>query len=254
MWSPSLILDIKNILGRRRTAQHSIVINTFGDMYGIRKLSCNGTIKISYTNTLGVPMVDTYNDLVNASISFNNYPGKVYIDGDVTLFEDEWFLAIDGIDVSRCEGLKSLTISTQQVHSLDVSRNLELTHLQCNALEEITLGVLPNLINLLIPNCPLTDIDLSGLENLGLLNIIGTGLTELDISNNTHLTTLYCNNVAALSTIRCIANNNSVATAIAQLIQQNSGLGGTVYCNSTDAYYSVIETAANTYGWTIEQL
>ena len=81
-----------------------------------------------------------------------------------------------------------------------------------------------------------------------------SALQELNVSANTALTSLTCTGCSKAEIIFAIATNNTVATAIANLITANAALMGTVYANSADTYYSTIETAAQGAGWTIAPL
>ena len=80
------------------------------------------------------------------------------------------------------------------------------------------------------------------------------GLTALDLSTNTALTSLNCYNCPAIDSIKYGAENEDVATSIADLITANAALKGTVYTDSNGEFYSTIADEATSAGWTIAQL
>ena len=98
--------------------------------------------------------------------------------------------------------------------------------------------------------------DLDTRENKILMSIacIQCKLTALDVSANTALTLLSCDSNQTLISISYPATNENVSTAIASAITAATSTTGTVYTDSAGAYYSTIETAATTKGWTIEQI
>ena len=57
----------------------------------------------------------------------------------------------------------------------------------------------------------------------------------------------------SVSIIKCKADNQIVCNGIAAAISYSNETG-TLYTDSTGAYYSTLETAATAKGWTIEQL
>ena len=81
-----------------------------------------------------------------------------------------------------------------------------------------------------------------------------SALQELNLSANTALTQLNCGSCYKIIGISYPATNDDVSTAIAGAITGATADDGTVYTDSAGAYYSTIETAANSKGWTIEQL
>ena len=112
------------------------------------------------------------------------------------------------------------------------------------AVEEIDLSMQAYLISAKIKN--------TALQNLNCSNC--PALATLDLSTNTALQALDCSNCPALAEIKYAAGNEDVSTAIAQAITDATADNGTVYTDSAAAYYSTIETAATTKGWTIEQI
>ena len=98
-------------------------------------------------------------------------------------------------------------------------------------------------------------LDVSNNKNLKKLSIaLNENIEELDLAANTQLQTLDCNSCTGLTSISYPATNSNVSTAIASAITVATATDGTVYTDSAGAYYSTIETAATTKGWTIEQI
>ena len=79
-------------------------------------------------------------------------------------------------------------------------------------------------------------------------------ITEINISQNTLLESFDGHNCGAIKTIYALAQNETVAQGVAGMITTSAVDTGTVYVNSTDPYYSVIDTAAQMSSWTISPL
>ena len=164
------------------------------------------------------------------------------------------------LDVNGCIALTTLNCSyCSALTALDLSKNTALTELVCSGCSALTaLDMSKNtaLTTLDCSSCSvLTAIDLS--KNTALTTLwcgSCSALTALDVSKNTALTELGCSGCSKLVSISYPATNEDVATAIAGAITEADAADGTVYTDSAGAYYSTIETAATTKGWTIEQL
>ena len=81
-----------------------------------------------------------------------------------------------------------------------------------------------------------------------------TDLQTLDISKSLVLLTLLCSGCTGLKTIYVRSDSSSTATAVADAITAADAADGTVYTNADGDYYTTIETAATTKGWTIKPL
>ena len=194
----------------------------------IQSLTCARQIVIESIKN-GAPVVQTYSDLQAAMVDIEaDAETIVTIRGYVKelLFTeynddpdiDDWegCFDIDTLDVSNNKNLKKLSIAlNENIEELDLAANTQLQTLDCNS-------------------C--------------------TGLTSLDLAANTQLQTLDCNSCTGLTSISYPATNSNVSTAIASAITVATATDGTVYTDSAGAYYSTIETAATTKGWTIEQI
>lgn len=106
------------------------------------------------------------------------------------------------LDVSKNTSLTELNCSSNQLTTLDVSKNTSLTKLDCSFNQLTTLNVSKNtaLESLDCAFSKLTTLDVSKNTALTELNCSGNQLTRLDVSNNTSLTELLCfsNQLAAL--------------------------------------------------------
>ena len=231
------ILDIKNILGMQRNiGEYMTFICAVADPV-IYPLSC-GHIEIRTTKN-GIARTEMYNNLINAAVAIQaDANTTITIIGNVSTFiVDGVSYDITSIDVTHAYSLDVLGLAHSNISVLDVSQNSLLRDLSVN-------------------QCVyLASLDLTGnaeLQNLdcGYCN----SLTDLDISGCLELTTLALYDCTQLVTIRTRAIDSNVANEVANIITQNTGLGGTVYLDSADPYYSVIETAAISAGWTVAAL
>lgn len=103
------------------------------------------------------------------------------------------------------------------------------------------------------------DVKLSFFETpntLTTLNCAGcTALESMYISNSTSLTMLDCTGIPNIMEIRCTANNESVANSVANAI--STALitdGGEVRVGANDTYVSIIQTAGDDKGWTVDTI
>jgi len=102
--------------------------------------------------------------------------------------------AFSGIDVSKNNKLKTLTIENNKLKSLDLTNNANLESLFCRdgELQEIRLG-LTKLSTLICSYNKLTELDISGCPQLKLLEC--SGLENLDVKYNTLLESLFCRGI-----------------------------------------------------------
>ncbi len=98
------------------------------------------------------------------------------------------------LDVSKNTALTSLYCRGNQLTSLDVSKNTALTYLNCGGNQLTSLDVSKNtaLTSLYCFGNQLTNLDVSKNTALTYLYCFGNRLTNLDVSKNTVLTYLYC--------------------------------------------------------------
>ena len=149
---------------------------------------------------------------------------------------------LTALDVSKNTALTSLSCSSTQITSLDLSECTALTRLDCSGNYQLTsLNVSKNtaLTTLICKNCGITSLDVSGCSMLTSLECWGNKLTNLDVSKNTSLTSLICkNNVltslnvsgcTALTSLDCYKNqltslDVSKNTALTSLNSSNNKL------------------------------
>ena len=88
-------------------------------------------------------------------------------------------------------------------------------------------------------------------------------ITRITLGNQNNLETLCLpatltnesiNSCTGITTIKYPANDNDIATKIANIIANATAANGVVYTDSDGAYYSTIADAATAKGWTIEQI
>ena len=154
-----------------------------------------------------------------AEVNNVNFPDPVFrsyvsteldTDSDGYLSETE-IKAAKTIDVSgttgdggitSLTGIEYLTSMTELncrmnsgLTSVDLSKNTELTKLDCDltGLTSLDLSANTVLTILVCDECPLTELDLSNNTSLSKLACGGLNITKLDLSANTKLTLLYCN-------------------------------------------------------------
>ena len=187
----------------------------------------------------------TFNDLpacVNADgelhICGNNFPDDNFrnyvLNGGFDTENNGYFSAseIESVKEIRCENsnivslqgieffnnLTVLKCYSNQIVTVDVSKNAALTELWCSNNQLTTLDVSNNtaLTTLSCGSNQLGSLDVSNNVKLTELSCYDSQLTSLDVSNNVELTELHCNNNqlttldvsnnAALTTLSCISN------------------------------------------------
>ncbi|EAC5439706.1 class 1 internalin InlJ [Listeria monocytogenes] len=100
----------------------------------------------------------------------------------------------DMTGIEKLTGLTKLICTSNNITTLDLSKNTNLTYLACDSNKLTSLDVTP-LTKLTYLNCDtnkLTKIDVSQNPLLTYLNCARNTLTELDVSHNTQLTELDC--------------------------------------------------------------
>jgi Leucine-rich repeat (LRR) protein len=124
--------------------------------------------------------------------------------------------------------LTALNCRSNQLSTLDVSRNTALTELNCGVNQLSTLDVSRNtaLTELDCPENQLTALDVSRNTALTTLNCSENQLIALDVSQNTALTSLYCDNNklsaldvsqnTALMNLSCVDNPKLTCIKIAE--------------------------------------
>ena len=98
------------------------------------------------------------------------------------------------LGIETMENLTNLMCESNQLTSLDVSKNTKLTYLSCSSNQLTSLDVTKNtaLINLNCKNNQLTSLDVSKNTALTYLDCFSNRLTSLDVSKNTALINLNC--------------------------------------------------------------
>ncbi|MBO4826290.1 MAG: leucine-rich repeat domain-containing protein, partial [Prevotella sp.] len=151
---------------------------------------------------------------------------------------------LTSLDMSKNTALKSLYCKFNQLTSLDVSKNTDLKELWCNGNQLASLDVSKNtaLTELYCENNQLTSLDVSKNTALSQFNCFFNQLTTLDISKNAALTRLGCSNNqltsldvsknTALTYLNCGWNqltslDVSKNTALTQLDCYNNQIKGT---------------------------
>ncbi|EDH3594017.1 class 1 internalin InlJ [Listeria monocytogenes] len=100
----------------------------------------------------------------------------------------------DMTGIEKLTGLTKLICTSNNITTLDLSKNTNLTYLACDSNKLTSLDVTP-LTKLTYLNCDtnkLTNLDVSQNPLLTYLNCARNTLTELDVSHNTQLTELDC--------------------------------------------------------------
>ena len=98
--------------------------------------------------------------------------------------------------IEHFTALTSLSCESNQLTTLDVSKNIALEYLNCNNNQLTTLDVSKNTVleHLYCNNNQLTTLDVSGCTALKMLECRDNQLAVLDVSNNTVLKSLLCDN------------------------------------------------------------
>ena len=101
---------------------------------------------------------------------------------------------LTSLDVSKNTELTRLACGQNQIKSLDLSKNTKMENLHCanNQLTALDVSMMPNLWRLFCLNNKLTKLDVTKNTKLTELNCGENQLTSLDVTKNTKLTELHC--------------------------------------------------------------
>ena len=129
---------------------------------------------------------------------------------------------LTSLDVSKNTALTGLVCDVNQLTSLDVSQNTALTQLWCQSNQLTSLDVSKNtaLIQLFCYSNQLTSLDVSGCTALTELRCYSNQLTSLNVSGCTALKTLYCYNNQLTSLD--VSHNTALTSLSCGLNQQTS--------------------------------
>ena len=96
--------------------------------------------------------------------------------------------------INKNTALWDLRFTNTGIRSIDLSQNVNLTHLECSENRMTTLDVSKNILLGFVraDSNELTSIDVSENTRLGSLYLQGNKLTSLDISNNRQLKSMTC--------------------------------------------------------------
>lgn len=150
------------------------------------------------------------------------------------------------------------TPGTLQIISIQADANTPIiisgsvTKFECASIHVVSLDVSqkPDLVLLNCAQNEITELNLRNNVALTSLYTELTDLTELDISQNVNLTDGFLE-TPTLAVIRCRALNMSFANKIANAITASLVNDGVLYANSADPYYSIVQIAATSKGWSI---
>ena len=145
---------------------------------------------------------------------------------------------LTSLDVSKNTALQILCCHYNQLTALDVSNNTALTYLDCGYNQQTSLDVSKNtaLETLYCNNNQLTALDVSKNTALTALDCSSNQLTSLDVSKNTAVVNLYCNSnqLTALD----VSNNTALTRLFCSLnqltsldVSKNTAVVD-LYCNS----------------------
>ena len=152
---------------------------------------------------------------------------------------------LTSLDVSRNLQLAYLSCYSNQLTNLDVSRNVQLAYLDCYSNQLTNLDVSRNvqLTRLECGRNRLTRLDVSRNIQLTYLSCSSNQLTSLDVSRNTSLKTLFCSNnrlkADALNTLFGSLHRNVIADK-------------TIYINNNPGTRNARRSIATNKGWTFK--
>lgn len=183
-----------------------------------------------------------------ASLQYADFSGCTMLGNDLVESMDS--SKIRYFDISGCSVTTLYMDSTTYFKKLSTLKAANMPYLaEIQGLESSVIEVLD------ISN----DVKLSFFETpntLTTLNCAGCrALVTMYISNSTLLTMLDCTGIPNIMDIRCTANNESVANSVANAI--STALitdGGNVRVDANDAYVSIIQTAGDNKGWTVDTI
>ena len=218
--------------------------------------SITGTDIVVTTIKNGKAHTDTYASLEGEILAISaDVHTNITIAGTITEMEVADYAEFISIS-AKSTALTTLNCyGCSDLQSLDLSGSTALTDLNCGdcyALESLNLSGCTALTTLHCNGSNLQSLDLSGSTALTYLDCGDCyTLESLNLSGCTALTTLDCNSCSVITSITYDAINGEVSAAIADAIMNAYAGDGTVYSDSEGAYYSTIESAAITKGWTI---
>lgn len=254
--------DIKNPDFLQAAGNHRMVMRmtTSIENQAFFGMSANGVVYIdSIKNGEKVRKILVNPD--NESVTIENDANtEIVVYGKVTdlIATDDNNTGLTSLDVSKNTDLTTLECSGNiGLTSLDLSNNTALTHLSCNAcagLTSLDVSKNTNLTNLDCANCNgLTSLDLSknaALTRLSCNNC--TGLMLLDIQNTALLAdgSLANNTMTALKTIQLNGTSEWADLQIASWLEQYAPTGGKLYVNQ--GTLQEVTVVAEDKDWTIE--
>ena len=159
--------------------------------YCIDNFDKNGDGAISYKEARVVSRIDVNTDSIYSVQGIEHMMNVEYIScyGSLPSNSEVGSGKLTSLDVSKNVALTHLNCMRNQIYSLDVSNNTKLTYLDCT-------------------NNKLSELDVRNNTELEYLNIRRNTISNLDISNNTGLLSLYCleNDLTKLN----VSNNASL--------------------------------------------
>jgi len=153
----------------------------------------NLSIYAQYTN---IPDVNFENKLINLGIDSGTPDGKVLTDNiDKLTYLDVRYSSINDLaGIQDFTSLITLYTGSNQLKTLDVSKNNVLAYLDCSSSQLTSLDLSKNTV-LEYLDCDynqLTSLDVSKNTRLASLICSANSIKSLDISNNIYLRTLFC--------------------------------------------------------------
>ena len=166
--------------------------------------------------------------------------------------DDNVLSPYDGLSIVA-PSLKRLDCNSNQLTTLDVSKNVALLELYCRDNQLTSLDFSKN-VALDTLNCnrnQLTSLDLSKNVALKYLYCTANQLTSFDVSKNVELTGLVCTENPTVTTLSIASKyrNDSISTGLASLITAATSTTGTLNIYGGDN--TTVHTAATTKGWTV---
>ena len=161
------------------------------------------------------------------------YSGSFYIDGSYATNQ------ISTLDVSKNSTLKELDCSENIITQMDVSQCTALTKLECwsNQLTMLNLNDNTALIKLRCMQNKLTNLEVSNNKMLTMIVCSENRITKLDMTNNVKLQALYCdkNNLSYLELNKLFETLHDDNITVKGKIVLIAGNPGSKYCNAAIA-------------------
>ena len=154
--------------------------------YCVKNFDRDGDGEISYAEALLVTEITCYWKSIQSLSGIEYFSNLTYL----YCYSNQ----LTSLDVSKNTALTYLDCYSNQLTSLDVCNNTALTELYCDSNQLTSLDVSNNtaLIRMKCGYNQLTSLDVSSNTALNYLDCAGNQLTSLDVSNNTALATLRC--------------------------------------------------------------